>query len=378
MVPFKRILLEPIHQDLQDKMVFLGGPRQCGKTTLARQLIAQNWKNEQERYLNWDFEPDRIQILKGNLPQNSGLIVFDEIHKYTRWPNLLKGLFDKKRDSYQFLVTGSARLDLYRRGGDSLQGRYHFHRLHPLTLAELQAPQQSTLDQLFQLGGFPEPFFGGSQQKAKRWSKQYQSRTLREEIPSLERVSEIALIELLAAGLPELVGSPISLNALREDLNVSQPTVARWMDILERLYLIFRVSPFGSPKIRAVKKEQKHYHFDWTLVSDPGLKFENLIACHMLKYCNFLEDSEGENIELRYFRDTDKREVDFVLVKDKKPWKFIECKMKGKDVSPHLRYLKLKFPEVDSSQVCYEENVDFTNSDGIRVISACKFLADFI
>ena len=310
MMPFKRTLLEPIHLDLQDKMVFLGGPRQCGKTTLARQLIAQNWKNEQERYLNWDFEPDRIQILKGNLPQNSGLIVFDEIHKYTRWPNLLKGLFDKKRDSYQFLVTGSARLDLYRRGGDSLQGRYHFHRLHPLTLAELQAPQQSTLDQLFQLGGFPEPFFGGSQQKAKRWSKQYQSRTLREEIPSLERVSEIALIELLAAGLPELVGSPISLNALREDLNVSQPTVARWMDILERLYLIFRVSPFGSPKIRAVKKEQKHYHFDWTLVSDPGLKFENLIACHMLKYCNFLEDSEGENIELRYFRDTDKREAE--------------------------------------------------------------------
>jgi uncharacterized protein len=378
MAQFERSLTKPILLDLPEKMVFLGGPRQCGKTTLAHGIIEKHWNNEQERYLNWDFDKDRVQILSGNLPSSSGLVVFDEIHKYTRWRNLLKGLYDKKRMEFQFLVTGSARLDLYRRGGDSLQGRYHFHRLHPLTFAELNDHTQGTLEQLFTLGGFPEPFFAGSQQKARRWSRQYQSRTLREEIPSLERVSDIALVELLAGKLPELVGSPISLNALREDLNVSQPTVARWMEILERLYLIFRLSPFGSPKLRAVRKEQKHYHFDWTLVSDPSFRFENLIACHMLKYCNFLEDSEGENIELRYFRDTDKREVDFVLMKDRKPWKFIECKMKDKNVSPHLRYLKAKFPTVDSFQVCYEDNVDFVTPDGIRVLSARRFLADFI
>jgi uncharacterized protein len=360
--------------DLTEKMVFLGGPRQCGKTTFAKTLIAENWKNEQRRYLNWDFDSDRLQILRLELPFESGLIVFDEIHKYLRWRNLLKGLFDKKREQYQFLVTGSARLDLYRRGGDSLQGRYHYHRMHPLSLAELNDGSQSTLESLLMLGGFPEPFFSGSATKAKRWSNQYQTRTVRDELPQLEKVLEIGLVELLAQRLPDLVGSPLSLNALREDLNVSQPTVARWVDILERLYLIFRVSPFGSPKLKAVKKEQKHYHYDWTLVAEVGFRFENLIACHLLKYCNYIEDTQGEKMELRYFRDTEKREVDFVVVKNNKPVQFIECKLKGKDVSQHLKYLKSKFPAVDAYQVCYEDNIDFSTLEGIRMQSARKFL----
>jgi uncharacterized protein len=247
--------------------------------------------------------------------------------------------------------------------------------LHPLSIAELKSNSQSTLEQLFQLGGFPEPFFSGSEKKAKRWSKLYQERTLRDEIPSLERVSDISLIELLSQRLPELVGSPLSLNSLRENLNVSQPTVARWMDILERLYFIFRISPFGAPKIRAVKKEQNHFHFDWTLVKEPGLRFENMVACHLLKHCNFLEDTEGENIELRYFRDHDKREVDFVITKDKKPWKFVECKFKGKDVSKNLIYLKEKFPTVEALQICYEDNINALTPQNIQLISARHFLS---
>jgi hypothetical protein len=176
--------------------------------------------------------------------------------------------------------------------------------------------------------------------------------------------------------LPELVGSPLSLNALREDLQVSHQSVSRWMEMLENLYMVFRIYPFGAPIIRAVKKEAKHYHMDWTVVSDAGARFENLVAFHLLKWVFFLQDTEGKNVELRYFRDVDKREVDFVVLEDNKPVHFIEAKTSSKAQSPSLRYLKRKFPSVTATQVTLDTEVDLMTKDGIRISSAHLFLRD--
>lgn len=243
-----RYLYDQIQQDLNRKMVFLGGPRQVGKTTLAKQIL----KNK-SGYLNWDVAIDRENILKGELPATDRL-VFDEIHKYRSWRNYLKGLYDSREPGHrQILVTGSARLDLYRFGGDSLQGRYHFLRLHPLSAAELKMKAPSELFTLLRLGGFPEPFLSGSDIEAKRWSREYRTRLIQEDIASLERLQDLGNLELLIIRLPELVGSPLSINSLREDLQVSHQTLSKWVGVLERMYAIFRLSPFGSPRIRAEK-----------------------------------------------------------------------------------------------------------------------------
>jgi uncharacterized protein len=373
----KRALYNNIIEDLNEKMVFLSGPRQVGKTTLACEVLqAQRGENWADYYLNWDDSRDRKTLLSGELPSAPGLIVLDEVHKYKAWRQLLKGFFDKKKQNSRFLVTGSAMLDFYRRGGDSLQGRYHFLRMHPLSLKELAGQSSSSLDDLMTLGGFPEPFFSGSAAKAKRWSHQYASRLVREEIVGLETVKDISSLEILSDRLPDLVGSPLSYNALREDLGVAHATVVRWIDILERLYSIFRILPFGSPKIRAVKKEVKHYHFDWTRVSNSAFRFENLVACHLYKECNFIEDTQGRSVSLRYFRDTDKREVDFVVMEGQKPRMFVECKMSDEKVSPHLQYLKQRFPEVEAVQVVYNGKKDVRNESGTRIVPAKTFLLE--
>lgn len=370
----ERYLKNQVDRDLLRKMVFVGGPRQVGKTTMAKACLAGR-----PGYLNWDVPEDRERILAlaRQLP-NTNLWVFDEIHKYRMWRNWLKGLFDTKALGQEILVIGSARLDYYRYSGDSLQGRYHYLRMHPLSLAELKTNSQEDLMQLLELGGFPEPFFGKSPVEAKRWSREYRTRLIREDLVNLERVMDMGQLELMAIRLPELVGSPLSINALREDLQVSHKTLSNWLNILERLYAIFRLSPIGSPQIRAVKKEQKHYHFDWTLVTDMGLRFENLVACALLKWVQFNEDTAGEDMELRYFRDVDKREVDFVVLKDRKPVQLIECKWSDSSVSPSLIYLKKKFPEAEAWQISATGNKDFVDAHAIRVCPARLFLSGLI
>lgn len=192
----------------------------------------------------------------------------------------------------------------------------------------------------------------------------------------LERVQDLGSMELLALRLPELVGSPLSVNALREDLQVSHKTVSSWLQILERLYSIFRIAPFGAPKIRAVKKEQKHYQFDWTLVKNDALKFENLVACALLKWVNFQEDTLGEDISLNYFRDVDGREVDFVITAGKNPVRFIECKWNDASISNGLKYLKARFPGADAWQISAVGSRDYIGDLGIRVCPARVFLSD--
>jgi predicted AAA+ superfamily ATPase len=323
--------------------------------------------------LNWDISEHRERILRRELPP--GLLwIFDEIHKCRSWRTFLKGLYDGRRARQRILVTGSARLESYRHGGESLQGRYHLLRLHPFSVAELRLEASHELQDLLTLGGFPEPFFGGSEVEARRWSREYRNLLLREEVASLEHVQDLGALELLALRLPELVGAPLSVNSLREDLQVSHKTAAKWIAILERLYGIFRISPFGGPRIRAVKKEQKHYHFDWTVVPDPAFRFENLIAAHLLKWVHYQQDTQGRDLELRYFRDVDRREVDFVLVERATPVALVECKWSDAEVDRGLRYLKARFPAADAWQLAATGRKDYVTPDGIRVCPAIGFL----
>lgn len=365
-----RYLSAQILKDIKNKMVFLGGPRQVGKTTLSLKLFSKS------SYLNWDAAEDRERILSFQLPAEKTW-VFDEIHKYKKWRNYLKGLYDKNRQQ-KILVTGSARLDFYRFGGDSLQGRYHYLRLHPFTFDELKSKTFSDFETLFELGGFPEPFLRGSKIEATRWSKEYRSRILRDDISSVETIHDLGSAELVLMRLPDLVGSPLSINGLCEDVQTSFKTIKKWLDVYERFYAIYRLSPFGSSKIKALKKEQKHYHYDWTLVKDRGNRFENLIGSHLLKRIHFLEDTEGRDIELRYFRDNEQREVDFVVVEDRLPILFIECKLSDTSVSPHLKYLKKKFPEVKAYQLTYHSKKDFVSQDQIRVCDAFRVLPQIL
>ena len=370
---YSRALEKQIRLDLKEKMVFLSGPRQSGKTTLAKSFL----KKEGDSYFTWDDLEDRKIILKEQLPTSSKLIILDEIHKYKRWRGMLKGFYDKRKDNISIIVTGSAKLDYYRKGGDSLQGRYHHLRLYPFSFKEV-SNQGGEFKDLFELSGFPEPFISGSKAKAKRWSNQYKERVLYEDLRDLEQVKEINLLELLTLRLPELVGSPLSVNSLREDLSVSHQTISRYVDILERLYFLFRIYPFQSKYINAIKKEPKHYHFDWTTIDDPAARFENLIGFHLLKETHFLKDITGKNRDLFYFRDIDLREVDFVVTENNKPILFVECKLSDTGVDKNLRYLKTKFPDVGAVQVVNANSVDFINKDGIRVCSGdifCKELS---
>ncbi len=368
----KRYLSDIIKEDIQRKMVFVAGPRQVGKTTLAKSLVL-----ELKGYLNWDIPEHREAILTNQLPDVK-MWVFDELHKYKSWRGFLKGLFDLHGKNKKILVTGSAKLDIYRYGGDSLQGRYHFFRLYPLSVAELKITTQSELEDLLKLSGFPEPFFNGRSEFAKRWSLEYRSRILQEEISSIEILKDLGKMELMLIRLPDLVGSPLSLNSLREDLEISYDTAKRWIEMFERFYAIFRIAPFGSPKIRAVKKTPKHYHFDWSLVKIRGAKIENFFAVHLAKWAAFERDAKGRDIEIRYFRDLEAREVDFVVLEDNKPVEFIEVKSEQENISTSLKYLKNKFPEVAAYQVHFAGDKDYISKENIRVLPMIKFLQDLV
>lgn len=367
-----RYLRSQIERDVREKMVLLSGPRQVGKTTLARSLLTDD-----RGYLNWDVPDHRVALLQARLPPTK-LWVLDEIHKHRGWRNLLKGLWDGRRKGQRILVTGSARLDLVRRGGDSLQGRYHLLRMHPLSVAELDLRTSKDVDTLLRLGGFPEPYFGASETRARRWSREYRTLLVRDELTSLERVDDLTKVELLSLRLPELVGSPLSINALREDLQVNHKTVDRWVTLFERLFAIFRVSPFGSPRLRAVKKARKHYHLDWTLVSEPGARFENLVACHLAKWVDHEQDVEGRDLELQYFRDIDGREVDFVVCDRRRPILFVECKTADGDVDRGLRYLHERWPDVPAWQLAATGTKDYVTPSGIRVAPAVVFLRELV
>ena len=377
--------LEPfIAADLKQKMVLLAGPRQVGKTTLAMELMG-----EDDRYYNWDNRADRKAILAAEWPISPSVIVLDEIHKYRFWKRWLKGEFDKHRRRHRFLVTGSARRDIYRKGGDSLQGRYHHYRLHPFTYAELighehkqepfrelrisKSKHRDTLERLLQFGGFPEPALAARPRAHRRWQKEHVDRFFREDVRDLGAVRDISLIEILADLLPDRVGSLLSINSLREDLEVSHKAVSHWLDVLERLYFTFRLPPFVTKKVRSIKKDRKLYLWDYSALTERSARIENLVASHLLKFCHFLEDTEGYRIDLRFLRDKEKREVDFLVLVDRKPWFAVEVKARKESVSSHLPYFgdRLRIPYL--YQVVWDLDESYMRND-VFVMSPMDFL----
>ncbi|MCB0339503.1 MAG: DUF4143 domain-containing protein, partial [Bdellovibrionales bacterium] len=227
---------------------------------------------------------------------------------------------------------------------DSLQGRYHYWRLHPLSFSEVNGGKsneaQIAMRNLLEFGGFPEPFNKADKRFWRRWNRERVDRVINEDLRDLENIQDLSLIELLVSELPNKVGSQLSLNSIAEDLEVSPRSIDRWISMLERIYFCYRIAPFGSRQIRAVKKAKKIYLWDWAAVEAPGPRFENLVASHLLKYCHYMEDSQGYRMELRYLRDTDGREVDFVVLQDRKPLFSVECKTGERGISKHISYFQ--------------------------------------
>ncbi len=387
----KRYLTENIISDLKEKMVFIGGARQVGKTTLARDIISKKFKHSS--YYNWDYQPDRKKIMSFELPGVKSLLILDEIHKYKNWKNLVKGIFDKYGNIYKILVTGSARLNIYRKSGDSLQGRYHYYTLHPFSLAEIENLKNKfnpfeelifqdknyseTFETLYKFGGFPEPFIKQSERRLRRWHNEKLERLFREDIRDIENIRDLSNMKLLGDLLPGKVASALSINSIREDLDVSHRAITKWLDILESFYYHFRIYPYNARIIRSIKKEPKLYLFDWSEVENEGAKFENLIASHLLKFTQYLKEYEGYKISLNYLRNVDKKEVDFLITIDGKPWFAVETKLTDTSPSKNIGYFynKLKIPFV--YQVIKNSDIDILKND-VRVISAYKFLSGLI
>ncbi len=385
-MPKKRYLSSPIVEDLKNKMVFVGGPRQVGKTTLARILVGAQF--EETAYFNWDNKAERRQIMAAQWPGAAELIILDEIHKFSGWKRFIKGEYDVHKDKYRFLVTGSARLDIYRKGGDSLQGRYHYYRMHPFTLAEL-AKEKSPIEPFKELpidtvhhqefatlerfGGFPEPLFSQNDRTLRRWHSERNERLFREDIRDTEMIRELGKMQVLSDMLPSKVGALLSINNMREDLEVSHRAVSHWLNILESFYYHFRVYPFSRTSFRALKKEPKLYLWDWSEVTDEAARFENLVGSHLLKLVHWLHDHEGFKTGLYFLRDTSKREVDFLVTVDEKPWFAVEVKLNDDSLAPNLRYFREKLNIPFAYQVLKKPGVDRI-ADGVRIISADKLL----
>ncbi len=354
------------------KMMFLSGPRQVGKTTFARNYLKE--AGDGGLYWNWDdplvrkeyiknphFIEKSIVISKHSCP----IVVFDEIHKQKKWKNILKGFYDIFKGRVIFFITGSARLDFFRTSGDSLVGRYFSYRMLPLGLPEATRKLPEVLEthhifkesqqkqffsklssvptagvekvfaRLLDYGGFPEPFLKAAPSFSLRWRRDYGSLLVREDIRDLTRIQDIRGIEQLLHLLPERIGVPLSVNALREDLGVHHKTVSMWLQAYKKIYLLFSLKPWDQSLARAIKKEEKYYFYDWTFIEKESYRFENMLAVMLLRMvCRFNEFGEG-NFDLRYLRTREGWEVDFLVTKDDKPFAMFEAKMSETDIPSH-------------------------------------------
>lgn len=368
-----RYLEKYILEDLESKIVFLGGPRQCGKTTLTKSILDTHFSSGQ--YFNYDFEAHRKSILKEDWADSDELLIFDEIHKYHKWKNWIKGLYDIKKSLHKFLVTGSARLDVYKKGGDSLLGRYHSWRLHPFSLQEIpeKISPDDALKRLLTVGGFPEPFLNGTDRFAKRWRKTRNDLILKEDIRDLEPIKNFSALQLFAESLKSRVGSLLVLSNLASDMQISPHTLKHWLEILERMYLLFPVYPLSRGVSRAILKTPKIYFFDnGDVEGDEGSIFENLVATHLLKKIQFLEDRDGTRYSLHYIRDKEKREIDFAIVRDKKLEELIEVKLSDTAISKNLLYYSERLKPEKSTQIVLDKIRPFTKN-GIRVTNVIDY-----
>lgn len=341
------------------KIALVSGPRQCGKTTLARMLLRRrsiggyhNW-DEIEFRRTWTKHPSTL------VPPSRGasipLLVLDEIHKDRRWKRTLKGIHDTLRRPCDILVTGSARLNVYARGSDSLLGRQLAFRLHPFSIREMagadvpspdealkalaaranrpSAAGERNLASLLAYGPFPEPLLAQDMRRARLWRRSREQLVIREDLRDLSRLPELARVEMLTAMLPERVGSLFSPSSLAWDLETSIPTIRRWLNYLKELYYIFEVRPFVRSIPRSLRRDGKVYLWDYSGIDNEAARFENLVAAHLLKACHFWTDTGEGVFDLYYLRDKLKREIDFLIVRDGAPWLPVEVKLSDTRVS---------------------------------------------
>lgn len=366
----KRLQHDIIVRDLARKMVFITGPRQVGKTSLAL-AIAEG--AGQSVYLNYDNFSHRDIIHKADWLPDTRLLVLDELHKMEGWKNFLKGIYDVKPPDQQILVTGSARLEAFRQSGDSMAGRFFRHRLHPFSLAELPDGNNDDLDALMARGGFPEPFLAETDEDANRWRLQYIDGLIRNDILDFEKIHDFRAIQLTLELLRRRVGSPVSWSSLARDVNCSPNTIKRYVEILESLFIVFRVTPFHRNIGRSLLKEPKIYFFDTGMVKgDEGARLENLVATSLLKHLNHTEDTKGKPCRLETLRTKEKKEVDFVMVEDDEPKRIVEVKLSDAGISPALRYFHNKYGFEAAQVVKNLHNERMV--DGIQLCRASNFL----
>ncbi len=364
-----------ILKDLEKKIVLLVGPRQSGKTFLAKDIAKSFSKS---LYLNYDQFNDREIIQKQSWLENIDLLILDELHKMPNWKNYLKGVFDTKPESMRMLVTGSARLDVYDQVGDSLAGRYFRHRLLPISLSELkQSGQIPDIEKLIERGGFPEPYFAENLVDSNRWRAQYINSILSTDIFEIETIQNLKGMRLVFDLLRHRVGALISFQSIAEDVGISPVTVKKYIQILESVFVIFRVTPYSYNIARSLLKEPKIYFFDTALVQgDAGAVFENFVAVSLLKSVYARIDNYAEECALHYLRTKDGQEVDFAVVKDNVVESMIEVKVSDATLSKSLVNFKEKYdyPAIHLVKSLRKEYHD----KNINILSAKTYLESLI
>ena len=385
------------HLERHRQMALVSGPRQVGKTTTCRSVS--------NRYLSWDNADDRRLILRGPASLSEALqldvlraktpvATLDELHKYMKWKGLLKGFFDSYGDRVRLIVTGSSRIDIFRRGGDSLMGRYFLYRMHPWSIAEslrtdlpqkeIHPPQEiasADWNALWEHGGFPEPFLRRDTRFTRRWRSLRYEQLSREDLREVARVADLGTLETLMQILAERSGQQLVYSNFAREIQVSVDTVKRWIDLLARLHYGFTVRPWFSNIAKSLRKEPKWFLRDWSGVADDGARAETLVACHLLKAVEGWTDLGLGDFGLRYLRDKQKREVDFLVVKDRKPWFLVEVKMSDTALSPWVGYFQAQTNAPHAFQVVM--NLPYQPADCFRVhrpvaVSAKTFLSQLL